>query len=347
MVGAAHDDDDGANSGSAYVFRWNGSSWVEEQKLLASDAAAGDMFGYRVSVSGDVALVGAKDDDDDGYASGSAYVFRWNGSSWVEEQKLLASDAAEADQFSESVSISGDVAMVGAAVAMVGAAHDDDDGANSGSAYVFRWNGSSWVEEQKLLASDGAADDRFGGSVSVSGDVALIGASFNATGGSTGLAYVFRWNGSSWVEEQKLLASDGAAGDYFGFEVSISGDVALLGARWDDDNGNDSGSAYVYELIIPIDTDGDGIPDDEDACPNSDLSGTVIIDSWDTGVGNVLLVDGCTISDLIAECADEADNHGEFVSAVSHTTNTLKEEGIIGGKERGILQKGAANATIP
>lgn len=101
------------------------------------------------------------------------------------------------------------------------------------------------------------------------------------------------------------------------------------------------------EVVYIEDTDGDGIPDDEDTCPNSDLSETVIIDSWDTGVENLLLDDGCTISDLIAECADGADNHGEFVSSVSHTTNALKKEGIISGKDKGRIQRGAANAAIP
>jgi hypothetical protein len=104
---------------------------------------------------------------------------------------------------------------------------------------------------------------------------------------------------------------------------------------------------FPTELVVVADTDGDGIPDDDDACPSSDLSGTVIIDGRNTGVENVLLVDGCTISDLISECADEADNHGEFVSAVSHTTNTLKEEGIISGKDKGMIQKGATKAAIP
>ena len=80
--------------------------------------------------------------------------------------------------------------------------------------------------EAKLLPSDGAAGDRFGHSVSISGDVALVG----AYGSGSGSAYVFRWNGSSWVEEQKLLPSDGAAEDWFGYSVSISGNVALVGA---------------------------------------------------------------------------------------------------------------------
>jgi len=131
----------------------------------------------------------------------------------------------------------------------VGADENDDNGEGSGSAYVFRWNGSSWVEEQKLLPSDGAAEDYFGCSVSISGNVALVGADENDDNGEgSGSAYVFRWNGSSWVEEQKLLPSDGAAYDWFGESVSISGDVALVGAVLNDDDGADSGSAYVYTL---------------------------------------------------------------------------------------------------
>ena len=224
----------------------NKSFAITEFKLLASDGTAEDAFGVSVSISGDVALVGAENDDDKGTDSGSAYVFRWNGSSWVQEQKLLASDGAADDEFGVSVSISGDVALVGAE-------GNDDDGSDSGSAYVFRWNGSSWVEEQKLLASDGATDDFFGNSVSISGDVALVGASGNDDNGLfSGSAYVFRWNGSSWVEEQKLVASDGAENDALGFSVSISGGVALVGAPGKVENilvG--PGKAYVYDLDGP------------------------------------------------------------------------------------------------
>jgi hypothetical protein len=243
VVGAFYDDDNGTNSGSAYVFRWNPGapgSWVQEQKLLASDGAAYDLFGQSVSVSGDVAVVGARLDDDNGDFSGSAYVFRWNGSSWLQQQKLLPSDGANADSFGVSVSVSGDVAVVGAFA-------DDDNGSDSGSAYVFRWNGSSWAQHQKLLPSDGAAADYFGVSVSVSGDVAVVGACLdNDNGTFSGSAYVFRWNGSTWVQEQKLLASDGATEDRFGYSVSVSGDVAVVGAWNDNVDGSLSGSAYVF-----------------------------------------------------------------------------------------------------
>ncbi|MHC4272933.1 MAG: FG-GAP repeat protein, partial [Planctomycetota bacterium] len=155
-----------------------------------------------------------------------------------EVAKILASDGADSDDFGMSVAVSGDVVVVGAN-------RNDDNGADSGSAYVYRWNSSSWVET-KLLPSDGAADDYFGHSVAVSGDVAVVGAHQNDDAGAdSGSAYVFRWNGASWLET-KLTASDGAAGDEFGFAVAVSGDVVVVGARGDDDNGDYSGSAYVY-----------------------------------------------------------------------------------------------------
>ena len=240
LVGAPENDDAGTDSGSAYVYRYDGTAWVEETKLTAIDAAAYDFFGWSVSISGDVALVGAWGNDEVGEFSGSAYVFRYDGTSWVEEQKFVASDAATFDLFGRSVSISGDVALVGAW-------GNDDAGSLSGSAYVYRYNGTSWLEEQKLMASDAAAADIFGSSVSISGDVALVGAFGNDDAGSlSGSAYVYRYNGTSWLEEQKLMASDAAAADLFGISASITGNVALVGAYENDDAGTDSGSAYVY-----------------------------------------------------------------------------------------------------
>ena len=114
-------------------------------------------------------------------------------------------------------------------------------------------------ELAKLLASDGARGDRFGVSIDISGDTAVIGAPYdNDTGASSGSAYIFRFNGSSWVEEAKLHASDGAAGDDFGVSVGISGDIAVIGAKDDDDNGTNSGSAYIFGLSLnPGDLDFD------------------------------------------------------------------------------------------
>ena len=158
---------------------------------------------------------------------------------------MLPSDAAAGDAFGSSVSISGDYAVVGAK-------GDDDNGSGSGSAYVFKRSGTSWQQEAKLLPSDGAAEDYFGLSVSISGDYAVVGAyRDDDNGGSSGSAYLFKRTDTSWVQEAKLLAFDGVGGDFFGYSVSISGDYAVVGARGDADNGDESGSAYLYSGFIP------------------------------------------------------------------------------------------------
>lgn len=240
LIGAPGEDNTGIDSGSAYVFVRSGSGWSQQAKLTASDSFSGDNFGESVSVDGNTAVIGAFNDDDNGSSSGSAYVFVRNGSIWSQQTKLIADDAATADQFGISVSVDGTTALVGAD-------RDDDNGASSGSAYVFVRSGSVWSQQAKLAASDAAAVDTFGASVSLKGDTALIGAYLNDDDGSnSGSAYVFARSGSLWSEESKLTASDAAAGDQFGRGVSIHGDTAVIGAARDDDNGSDSGSAYVF-----------------------------------------------------------------------------------------------------
>ena len=158
------------------------------QILTASDKAANDWFGCSVSISGDVAIVGASDAAPGGTLdAGKAYIFRYNGTSWVQEDILTASDKARGDNFGTSVSISGGVAIVGAYYASPGKT------AQAGKAYIFRYNGTSWIQEAILIASDKAEDDRFGNSVSISGNVAIVGARYADPGGSTdaGKAYIF------------------------------------------------------------------------------------------------------------------------------------------------------------
>ncbi len=115
-------------------------------------------------------------------------------------------------------------------------------------------------EEAKLLSSDGEAYTNFGNSVAIDGNLALIGAyRDNGNGSNSGSAYLYRFDGSSWQEEAKLLASDGASEDNFGRSVSIDGNLALVGAYWDDDNGSNSGSAYIFNFgSCEGDINGDG-----------------------------------------------------------------------------------------
>ncbi len=242
----------GGRKGAAYIFYRNHgrtNNWGEVKKLIANDGAADDNFGCSVSISGDTAIVGAYDDDDKGDGSGSAYIFSRNEGgtdNWGEEKKLTAYDGAVGDNFGESVSISGSTAIVGA--------YADDD--YSGSAYIFRsyvviGEGKIWQLVKKLTASDGAPDQSFGDSVSISGDTAIAGASdaFFQIGGRKGAAYIFYRNHggtNNWGEVKKLIASDGAADDDFGHSVSISGDTVIVGASLDDDKGPSSGSAYIF-----------------------------------------------------------------------------------------------------
>ena len=245
IVGVPYDDDNGINSGSAYIYeRTSVNTWGNELKITASDGALGDIFGSAISINGDYAIVGAFGDDDNGATSGSVYIYeRTSGNTWGNELKITASDAALGDTFGSDVSINGDYAIVGKK-------YDDDNGANSGSVYIYeRTSGNIWGNELKITASDAAPNDWFGLSVSISGDYAIVGAPYDDDNGSTsGSVYIYeRTSGNIWGNELKITASDAAANDWFGSDVSINGDYAIVGARNDDDNGTDSGSVYVYE----------------------------------------------------------------------------------------------------
>ncbi|MHC4785247.1 MAG: FG-GAP repeat protein [Planctomycetota bacterium] len=244
VVGARNDDDLGNYSGSAYVFHFDGADWSQQQKLLPDDGDANDYFGISVAVSGDTAVVGAWFDEGDyGITAGSAYVFQRQGPNWSQQQKLVPDDPSVSAKFGRSVAIDGDVALVGAYF-------DDDLGGFSGSAYVFRARGPRWVFEQKLLAADGGSMDQFGMAVALSGDVAVVGALEHPhVAVQSGAAYVFRYNGAGWPQEQELLAPDAAEFDQFGRALDVDGDIAVVGAWFDDNsNGPEAGSAYVYHF---------------------------------------------------------------------------------------------------
>lgn len=239
-VGAPNTDGAGQNSGSTYVFVRTGTTWMQQTELVAADAADGDNFGGSVSLDGDTAIVGALRDDDAGSESGSAYVFVRSGSTWSQQVKLTASDAAAGERFGVSVDVQGDTAIIGA---------DLDTGAvaASGSAYVFTRTGSVWSQQAKVGASDAASADYFGVSVAIHGTTAVVGAWLDDDAGSaSGSAYVFIQNGTVWSQQAKLTASDAASLDIFGYSGSVEGGTAIVGASWTDSAGTNSGSAYVF-----------------------------------------------------------------------------------------------------
>ncbi len=205
-------------------------SFSQTTKLLASDGAASDSFGFSAAVSGDNVVAGAYRDDN---YLGSVYFYSRSGGVWSSGQKLSGSDTVADDNFGWSVGINSNTTIVGANL-------DDVGATDQGSAYIFFKNGL-WVQQQKLTAADGSADDQFGISVGVSGDTAIVGA-FGANS-SRGAAYVFTRNGSVWSQQQKLTATDGAAGDQFGWSVAIDGETVIVGAHSDD---GARGAAYVF-----------------------------------------------------------------------------------------------------
>ncbi len=242
-VGAVRD------QGWAYVFERNRggtNNWGQLKKLVAIDGEFGDRFGASVSVSGDIIIIGADGDAiGENTYQGSAYVFERNrggSNNWGQVKKLLASDGTANDSFGASVAASGDTIVVGA--------YGDD--ATRGAVYVFERNRggtNNWGEVKKVVASDGGATDFFGGSVSVSGDMIVVGAALDDLGfnDSQGSAYIFERNQggtNNWGLVKKLLASDGAQYDTFGNSVSVSGNLIAVGANGDD---NSRGSAYVFE----------------------------------------------------------------------------------------------------
>ncbi|HRI69407.1 MAG TPA: FG-GAP repeat protein [Polyangium sp.] len=245
VVGAYLHDGVAVDAGAVYVFVRTGTTWMQQAKITAPDAAAGDNFGVAVAIEGDTMLVGAYADDDKGTNAGSVYVFLRSGTTWAQEAKLTAMDGVANDNFGRAVAISGNTAVVGSP-------NDDDIATNSGSAYVFLRNGTMWTQEAKLVAADPEASAGLGFSVAINANTALIGAYLDdndavPTTTDVGAGYVYVRTGTTWTQETKLIASDGGAGDRLGNAVAIFGDIAVLGAFNDDDVGNNSGTAYVYE----------------------------------------------------------------------------------------------------
>ena len=245
VVGAKYDDDDGNSSGSAYIYDYDGTNEVKitasdgtasdtfgwsvavgnnkvavgarmnnggrgavyvynldgsgETKITASDAWMSDYFGWSVAIGNNKIVVGAPFEDSKGDAAGQVYIYNLNGSG---EVKITAPDGAAVDFFGESVAI-GDNRIV------VGSKSDDDNGADSGSVYVFYTSGGF---STKITASDGAANDKFGYSVGVADGKVVVGAS------SSRSVYVYDLDGS---DEVKINASDTTTTDNFAFSVSI------------------------------------------------------------------------------------------------------------------------------
>ncbi|MAG57682.1 MAG: hypothetical protein CMJ83_15435 [Planctomycetes bacterium] len=246
IIGAPHPEDPSsptATPGTALVFRRTAGMWTEEASLAPNDGMPGDRFGARVAVDGDRAAVGAQQHGVAGVpAAGAVYVYCRTGGTWDLEAKLVAVDPSPWALFG-SVAIDGDTIAVGA----IGA---DAAGVDTGAVYVFSRNSAGWAQQAKLLAGDGAAGDRFGGTIALQGDRLVVGAPRHDDGAGTwtGAAYVFERNGGAWTQTTELVASDATPDDRFGHGVALDGATVAIGAPYRDGNGADAGAVYVFGL---------------------------------------------------------------------------------------------------
>jgi len=221
-----------------YVFKRVNGFWQQTQKLYATNPIVSDQFGTAIAMDGTVAVAGTARDGG-GTQQGAAYVFRLSGGTWVKEQKLNASGATYT--FASSVAINGNLVLVGAP------SETSSGVLFSGAAYVFEYTGSSWQQRQRLVPSDPAVSDSFGAAVAINGDSAVIGATGGDDGGTdSGATYIFRLIGSTWSQSQKLLASDDAAGDWFGSSASMSSTLLVIGAKNKYGPGLYAGAAYAF-----------------------------------------------------------------------------------------------------
>lgn len=309
VIGAFGDDSFGEGSGAAYLFDLK--TGAELHKLTAADAAAGDSFGTVVAISGNTVVVGADFNDDAGNASGSAYVF--NAASGQQQFKLTSLDAKSGDHFGRTVDVSGNVAIVGAH----GHGANDDE-YNNGSAYLF--DVTTGQQLFKLAPPDVNNQDWFGWSVAIHGNVAIVGARYDDEAATdAGAAYLF--DVTTGQQLFKLTADDGATGDDFGWSVAIHGNRAVVGAHLDDDNGDYSGSAYVFDVLTGQQlfklTAFDGATEDEFGRSVA-ISGQIAMvgashdDTFVNAAGSAYLFDISTGQLLTKLTADNATNSSFF-----------------------------------
>lgn len=280
--------------GAVYIFKLDNGTWMEQAKIQSSDKIKGDEFGHDVAIYQDYILVGAPFDSAGGKVSaGKAFVFKGSSGNWVQEDSLVASDGDAGENFGRAVDIYGDYAMVGSQNPI----HDF-----RGAVYVFQRNGTDWTQIDKLVPNDLQPQDDFGISISMDGDLAIIGA-MNGEGNEvgSGVAYVFKRDGSTWQQEAKLIGSNAIAAPLFGFRVGISGDYAIVGAR-NQAVGTSvfQGAAYLFkrtgttwtEVMEIVSSDGD----ESDSFGNAvAIDGDTVVvgaESDELGVGSAYIFTG-------------------------------------------------------
>ena len=291
-----------------------GTTQSTEVKIIASDGAVDDEFGYSLAVGSGRIVVGSVFDDDNGTDSGSAYIFDLDGNQLA---KITASDGAADDHFAEQTGIA-----IGSGRIVVGATGDDDNGTDSGSAYIFDLDGNQLA---KITASDAAAGDVFGAPLSVGSGRIVVGSRWDDDNGTnSGSAYIFDLDGN---ELAKITASDAAEFDVFGWSLAVGCGRIVVGAPLDDDNGTDSGSAYIFDLdgneLAKI-TASDGTAGDEFGYSVAVGSGRIVVganqddaNGTDSGSAYIFDLDGNQLAKITASDAAAGDQFGLSVAVGS------------------------------
>ncbi|MFG0256516.1 MAG: hypothetical protein ACF8GE_01285 [Phycisphaerales bacterium JB043] len=324
LVGAPTRDKPGTGAtdhGSVYVFTRSDTMWSEQQILTASDADANDRFGMSAAILGGRLVVGASFENENGSFAGASYVFELENGTWVEDQKLLASDGDEGDVFGTSVALSSTTIAVGAHSHNIGS--EDDQGA----VYLFTHDGSQWNELQKLISPDADPSDQFGFSLSIFNATLLIGAPTDNEGGDdAGAAYVFTRSGGNWGFAQKLIASDSGEEDRFGVDVALHVSYALVGAPFDDDTANATGSSYFFTRSIGVWSETEKLTDDDAALTDQ------------LGESVALYFDNAVVG---ARADDEAfSDQGSaqiFANVLNPCPTDLNDDGMTDGADLGLL----------
>ena len=243
IVGANEHDNGGGSStqdsGSAYVFEWDGTSWDQTQKLTPAVMTAGDRFGKEIAVEGNILAIGANQNEIGGPNAGSVYIFNRMGGVWSEGQKLIASDTAAINYFGDSIAFEGELLAIGAY----------NNNSSIGAAYIFDLQAGIWTESQKLVADDAVSGDFFGFSVAANDSQIAVTSLFDDDNGdNSGSAYIYEKVLGLWLEDQKIIGMGTSAGDNLGISASMTNLYLIIGAWYDDENGDDSGAVYVFEL---------------------------------------------------------------------------------------------------
>ena len=225
VVGSAYHGD----AGAAYIFQKEGAAWVEKAMLTSGDGASGEHFGESVSISGNTVVIGASNGNGN---AGAAYVFVHDGTTWTQQAILTASDAEAGSNFGGCVSVSGDTLVVGA-----------PQQGGPGAAYVFTRQDNVWAQTQKMVLAGETEDVQFGAGVAIHGEALIVGAPYFDN--YTGAAFVYRRNGSEWIQESQLAPGDAVVWGKFGNAVAISQTYAIVGNVGMSEMMID-GAAYIF-----------------------------------------------------------------------------------------------------